>query len=217
MKALKTNPGQILLEVLVAVSIAALILILGAQLIYVSLQGSKVSSEKNAAFGLLEETFETVRNSALENWTSFFGLSHGSTNYYPQKSSGKWVVATGTESIVINAINYSRSFIIKNVCRDNATREISGITDSDGSTVTCADISGSSFDASTQKITATVSWPGGETLSDSEFITRWRNKTCVQADWTSTGGGTNFCPATVYESQTNITPGTNLVICSGGC
>ena len=217
MKALKTNPGQILLEVLVAVSIAALVLILGGQLIYVSLQGSKVSSEKNAAFGLLEETFETVRNAATENWTSFYNLSHGSANYYPQKSSGKWVIATGTESLVINSIDYSRSFTIQNTCRDNTTREITGITDSGGSTTSCAGISGSSHDPSTQKITGTISWPGGEVLADNEFITRWRNKTCVQTDWTSTGGGTNNCPANVYESLINIIPGANLVICSGGC
>jgi hypothetical protein len=193
------NSGQILLEVLIAMSVAAIVVVLGSQLIYVSLLGNKVAEENGVASGLLNETLVAVQAAATENWNNLYSLTHGATAYYPQKSTGKWALTAGTESVPLNFAAYSRSFTIQNVCRNDTTNAIVGISDSSGSAITCNDISNSRLDPSTQKITVTISWPSAAAQSNSSYLTRWRNKICVNTDW---AGGKNF-------------PTDNIFICSG--
>lgn len=218
----KKQSGQLLLEILVAVSVAAIVFTLGAQLVYVSLQSSRLAGEKNTALGLAEETYETVRSAATEKWQNLYNLTKGSANYYPTKVSGKWVINnSGIETVTINNINYSRSFTAQNVCRDATTRAITGITDSSGSTTTCA-TSGGSHDPSTQRVSVSVSWPNATTLINSEYLTRWRNKVCPQINWdaNATPGAppATACPVTIYDNRSNITPGASLQLCfSSGC
>lgn len=207
--------GQLLLEILIAISAAAIIVVIGGQIIYVSMQSNKISGNRDVAMSLVNETFEAVRGAATEKWQNVFDLTKGTTNYYPIKSAGKWVLTSGQENVIIN-ITYSRSFTVQNVCRDNSSRNITGITDTSGSTTTCA-ISGGSYDPSTQRITTAVSWPNADAISSSEYITRWMNKVCVQTSWDTVGSGTYSCPTTNYESKTNITPGASLQLCNGGC
>jgi hypothetical protein len=195
------NSGQILLEVMVAMSIAAVVVVLGSQLIYVSLLGNKAAQDNDIASGLLQEVFAAVQASATENWNNVYSLTHGATVYYPQKSAGKWVLVAGTESVPLNLAAYSRFFTIQNVCRDIniANKAIVGVSDSSGSAITCNNISNSRLDPSTQKIIVTVSWPGGQTKSESSYLTRWRNKICTNTNWV---GGKNY-------------PTDNVFICSG--
>ncbi len=211
------NSGQILLEALIAIAIAAVIMTVGSQLIYVSLLGNKLVGDSDVASGLVEETFEAVRGAGTENWRNIYSLDHGSSNYHPEQSSGKWILVSGTEDIELNSVVYTRSFTVQNVCRDNLTRAVSGITDSEGTTTTCNDILGSRHDPSTQKINVTVSWSDADSLSSSEYITRWRNKICPQTNWNSPGSGVNSCPTSLYDSVINITPGPTLELCPGGC
>lgn len=216
MLKVKSQQGQLLLEILIAISAAAIIVTIGGQIIYVSMQGNKISGDRDVAMGLVNETFEAVRGAATEKWQNVFDLTEGTTNYYPNISAGKWVLTSGTENVIINNITYNRSFTVQNVCRDTgAQRNITGITDTSGSTATCATSSGS-YDPSTQRITAYVSWPNASAISSSEYITRWMNKVCTQTSW-SAGSGVSTCPATLYESQSNITTGVSLQLCSGGC
>ncbi|HTW96216.1 MAG TPA: hypothetical protein VMD74_00975 [Candidatus Methylomirabilis sp.] len=213
----KENPGQILLEVLVAMSIAAVVMVLGSQLIYVSLLGNKISLENNVASGLLEETFAAVAASATENWSNVYSLNHGAAPYSVRASGGKWSIAVGAENLPLNAAVYARSFVVQNVCRNISTRAIAGTSDSGGSATTCENIPGSGFDPSTQKITATVSWAGAASLTGSYYLTRWRNKTCLQSAWSGINGNVQTCPTDFYDSLINITPGASLKLCSGGC
>jgi len=194
------NSGQILLEVMIAIAVAAAIAALGSQLVFVSLVGNKISGDNNVASGLVEETLEAAKASAVENWNNIYSLTHGNTRYYPQKSSGKWILSAGTESIPLNTSVYSRYFTLQNVCRDIIyPHPITGLSDSGGSAVTCNDLSGSRFDPSTQKITAYVAWPAAATSSDAYYLTRWRNQICVNTNWV---GGKNY-------------PTDNVFICSG--
>ena len=210
--------GQLLLEILVAISVLAVIVAAGSQLIYVGMVGNKSASEKNVAQGLSVESIEAVQNAAFEKWQDIYNLTKGSTDYYPQQSNGKWAIAAGSESVVINDIAYTRSFTIQNVCRDNTTRNITDITDSNGSSTTACTLAGGSPDPSTQKINVSISWPDAEPFTHSEYVTRWRNKVCLQTNWGGgAGSGTTTCPASVYGSKSNITAGTDLQLCSGGC
>lgn len=211
-----SKSGQLLMEVLVAIAAVALVASLATQLILTGMRGNKISSETNVALGFSEESFEAVRSIAAEKWQDIFNLEKYGQNYYPQIQSGKWVVATGTESIVINELDYSRSFIVQNVCRDVSTRIITGFADSDGTATTCF-TSGGVFDPSTQAITVSILWPDADAVSATEYITRWQNKICVQSSWSSQSSGTSTCPGTIYGTKSNITTGSNLQLCEGGC
>lgn len=204
--------GQLLLEILVVIGVAATVVALGAQLIVVSLQSNKASGEKDVGLALVEETFEAVRNATSEKWQNLFNLTE-SSNYYPTKSAGKWVISNaGIETVTVNDVGYSRSFIVQNMCRNTSTKDVTVITDTNGTTQTCNDPpTGDSYDPSTQKVTATVSWSGADALSSSEYLSRWSNKVCLQTNWSggAAGPGTGTaCPITTYDTQTNIDFGT---------
>jgi hypothetical protein len=192
------NSGQILLEVLIAMAVAAGVAVLGSQLVYLSLVGNKISGDNNIASGLVEETLEASKAAAVENWDNIYSLTHGNTKYYPQKSGGKWALTAGAESISLNTSVYSRYLILQNVCRNIVTHAISGISDNGGSAATCNDYVGSRFDPSTQKIIAYVAWPAAATSSDAYYLTRWRNQICANTNWV---GGKNY-------------PTDNIFICS---
>ena len=101
------------------------------------------------------------------------------------------------DDVSLNGIIYSRNFYLQNACRDNDTRDITEATDSE----TC---SSGSWDPSTLKVTTSVSW-GGNTLTSSEYITRWDNLTCLQTQWTlAVGDSVHTCPTTDYNTSTNI-------------
>jgi Tfp pilus assembly protein PilV len=216
-RILSDESGVVLLEVLVAILVAAVVVGLGAQLVYLSLRGNQSSIDQNVTNGLLEETFSGIRNSVAESWNDLYGVTKGSTAYHAEVSGTKWIIASGVQSVVLNDISYNRSFTVQNVCRDNTTKLIVGTTDSGGSSTTCTGISGSSHDPSTQKITAEIASANADTLSAIEYITRWPNVLCSQTSWSGTGSGPSTCPVTTYETQTNITTGTSLELCSGGC
>ena len=210
--------GQLLLEALVVMAAFSVIAALGAQSIFVSMFSSKNSAEKNAATGLLEETFEAVRGIATEKWQNIYDATKNS-NYYPQNSSGQWLVTSGAENVTVGNHSFTRSFIIQNVCRDNTSRDITDITDSSGTSTACTGTAADdSHDPSSQKISSTISWSGADPITSAEYVLRWRNKLCEQTNWATSGSsGVKSCPDTTYESSTNITPGTEIEICSGGC
>ena len=55
-----------------------------------------------------------------------------------------------------------------------------------------------------------MSWPGGLTLTRSEYITRWKNRACVFTQWSLDVADNSVreeCPTTDYESSANITFG----------
>lgn len=199
------------MEALLAISAAVIVLSLGAQLIYVSLRGSQVAGDRNVGVGLVEEGIGAVSNIATEQWQNIYALAKTGTHYYPSATSGKWTVTSGDNSVTVGAKTYTRYFTVANVCRDTATRNITGLTDTNGSTLLCV-TNGGTFDPSTQSITMNVQLPdSGDTLSTSEYLFRWRNKICNQTDWSGgAGGGVKVCPDTTYEAKTNITAGTDL-------
>ncbi|GEM_PF-1962257 len=221
LRAYEPRRGQLLLELLVTISVVAIIAAIVAQVVYTSLKSNQSASEKNVALGLAEETFDSVRSASTENWLNLYNLSHGTgtTTYYPLQSSGKWTINnTGTQSTAINNDTYTSSFYVQNVCRSTSSKSISGITDSGGAaTSTCA-TSGGTADPSTQSVTASVTWSTGGPITYSDYITRWRNIVCVQSSWAgSATSSVATCPTTNFSSTSNITVGGNLQLCAGGC
>ncbi len=205
-----TKRGAFLLELLIVIALLGIILGVGTQAVYVSLQSGKTAGERDVAVGLASEALEAVRGITEENWQGLYNLTEN-TQYDTIQSGSKWVTTTTITPIALNNASYTRSFIVQNVCRDTAsTRSITGITDTNGTTTTCVASTGE-FDPSTQKVTITVSWTGADPVTISEYFVRWKNKTCAQTNWI--GGATtptdnavvvaNCISSTVYFSSDN--------------
>lgn len=136
-------------------------------------------------------------------------------------NSAKWQIGScggascGTsDDFTQNNITYNLNFYIQNVCRDNAqATAVLDVTATDGTTTTCT--SPYVYDPSTQKITASVSWASGATLTRSEYITRWKNRACVFTNWSTADGGSvvkEECPTASYDSAVTMTTGAALTI-----
>ncbi len=170
--------GAFLLELLIVVALLGIILGVGTQAVYVSLQSGKIAGERDVAVGLASESLEAVRGISEENWQGIYNLAKSPQQYQTVKSGNKWATSTASETIVLNNATYTRFFIVENTCRSdtvvNGGREITG-------SAPCA--GGTSDDPSTQRVTVTVSWAGADPVIISDYFFRLRNRTCVQTNW----------------------------------
>ena len=183
---LNNQKGQLLLEVLIALSLAAVVIAVSANFIFLSLRSNKLSNEKNIALGLVEETLEAVQAASVESWLNLYSRTHSTTDYRPIQTSGKWDISTsGTENITLNGMVFSRGFRVFYVCRDSTTRNITGITDTSGSSETGCTTSGGQADPSTQKVTVTISWAGNSVSASQYLPGRYSNRSCNQTGWTT--------------------------------
>lgn len=195
--------GALLLELLIVIGLLAIILGVGTQAVYVSMQSGKISGERDVALGLVAEALEAVRAVAEEKWQNIYLLTKATEHYKPVQTASAWVLVSGDETIALNNTSYTRYLIVQNVCRETATtRNITGITDTDGSSVTACTTSGGVFDPSTQKITVTASWQGGDSIVISEYFFRWRNKATNQTSWTGTGDESVSPPSSLTTGDT---------------
>ena len=194
-KVLGSLKGALLLELLIVIALMGIIFTVGTQAILVSLKSGRNSGERDTAYSLANEGIEIVRGVAEQNWQSIYapaGIVKGTTHYYPLKVSNAWTLTQGDETVIVNGLSYTRYIIIDNASRDSTTdRKIE-------STYVSAD-----DNPDTQKITVSVSWTGGDTVTESGFVFRWRNKVCVQTAWTTQTTPTDnvaSCPPTTYFS-----------------
>jgi type II secretory pathway pseudopilin PulG len=202
----KNETGGLLIEVLVAISIFAIIAAIGAQVTVISLRSTTSAAEKDVATYLLTEMFEAVRAATEEQWHSLYNLTKNTARYYPQQSNGKWILTAGDETVTINGITYTRYFTVTNASRDPVTRSID------------ATYSVGQDDPSTQQITGVVVWPRQNPLTATKYIFRWRNKICTQSEWSNPGvGGVAPCNGGGYTSASNVTASTSIQLCSSGC
>lgn len=195
--SLKCSPeyskGALLLELLIVISLLAIILSVGANATFLSMRSSKTSGENSVASSLAVESLEAVRSVAEEDFQNIYGLVKSTQHYYPAQlgGTGKWILSIGDEAKVLNGITYTRYVVINNVSRDSTTRNIESA------------YSSLNDDPSTQKVTAFVSWTGGKTVEISEYFFRWKNKICGQSGWVTGGSGDSakICPDTTYDTK----------------
>jgi type II secretory pathway pseudopilin PulG len=180
--------GALLLELLIVISLLAIILSVGTQAVYVSLQSGKISGERDVAVGLASEALEAVRGVSEEKWQNIYDLTKTPQHYKTVSSGNKWTLVSGDETIAINNASYTRYVVIENVSRDAGTRMID---------------TGTNYDTSTQKVTVTVSWTYADPVVIAEYFFRWKNKVCTQTGWTGNGLSGNTvttCPTTTYDA-----------------
>lgn len=164
------NRGQTLVELLLAVGLAALLIptLLSG---FMSSRESRVQQQQRAdATAHLLEIKSAVRSVREQGWTKI------STNgvYHPVASGSAWALAAGTETI--NGL--TRSMDVSDVYRDAAGAIVS---------------SGGTLDPSTKKITMNVTWsvPYSTNTSSVLYLTRWlENDTYLETTETHFNAGT---------------------------
>lgn len=84
------------------------------------------------------------------------------------KVNNAWTLSHGEEVVTINGISFRRSITMSNVSRDTTSdRKIEAIYDS------------AKDDPSTQKVSVSVSWQGGDPVVINGYLFRWKNKLMV--------------------------------------
>lgn len=177
-KKLKNNEGQILVELLLAISLAAIIFSVAGQLLDVTLSSNRLNKERLVASNLMAESMEATIAIAGEKWQNIYTVTKNSP-YHLDNSGGKWVLVSGIGSSILNDVTFNQTIIIEDVSRDSS-RNIN---------------SGGSNDPSTQKVTVMVTW-NNDSISASRYFTRSWNNTSVQTDWS--GGSGQAGPAAAF-------------------
>jgi len=184
---IKNKNGQSLVGLLLAIAIGAIVLILGAQIIQVSLKAEEATRQKTVSFQLARESFEAAKAIAEEDWRLIYDKTVNQ-EYYLDNSAGKWVLSADTQykTIALGQDAYTRWLVFNNVSRDgNGDIELIYNVDND--------------DPSTRKATAYVEHGGIQKIVWSYYLTRWENEIGGQEDW-SGGVGENFSNQYTEES-----------------
>lgn len=212
MKNFFNQKGSLLLEILLAVAVGAIIIGAVAGLVYVSSRSGQVSGAKSSAISLAEEGLEAMQSISETDWHNIYlppspGTKGFATEYYVYNDGSSWLL-TGTDiskrDIEIDGIIYARKIYIDNVSR-NKTGERQICT---GVGICMEEID----DPSTQKIKVVVSKEGSADIVLEEYLTRWKNETISQSDWSGGSGQadptvapyTKFDSVDLYESQETI-------------
>lgn len=207
--------GQSLIEILVGVTVTGLIILASGNLLQVVNRSSSYNRQVQRANFLLQELTENVAVYADAKWycvptsagdptclsdgakRGLYNLKKGAAeNYYLDTTSQPFPWVSGQESID----GYQRWFYVENVCRNQADGAVSGVEPVSG----CP--SDTSEDASTQKITVSITWNGGGAaqLQSERYLTRTRNSATGQTNWVGGDGQVIFSDPAKYDSAVNV-------------
>lgn len=216
--SLSSNKGQSLMEVLIAVSVGALIVGSVAGALIFTVRSNQQNRATDAASTLAQELLDQIRSVSEGKWQNLYTLSAkgGPAQACPPYCyyfDGSLNIVAGSEQRIVNSITYTRYFTVENVNRDNCgTKDITS-----AAPVSCSSTqSGILDDPSTQKITAKVVWAqSGDTAEVlvSEYLTRAKNEVNQFTDWSGSTGaeGPVTKPTKNYFSQSGLdivtTPG----------
>ncbi|MFA5083946.1 MAG: prepilin-type N-terminal cleavage/methylation domain-containing protein [Candidatus Paceibacterota bacterium] len=175
--SIKNNKGQALIEILIGLSVGA-ILIGGATAAVVAILRSNLQSKNfQIASSLSRELTDDVKTVVEADWHSIYNLSKGSeTQYYVAASGTILLILPGTTTTLAGGVTFTKFFSL-----ENASRLAGGISTDPAAT----------DDPSTQKITSHVQWSGaGQTpeVALVVYLTRWRNIISRQTDWSGGNG-----------------------------
>lgn len=219
-KILNDRKGSLLLEILLALAIVSVIIGSVSTLIMVSLKSGQVSGQKSSAIGLAEEGLEAMRVMSEIDWNDIYlppdgtgdpytgkGEIEANTYYVYKKDNGgsySWELTKDPAKgdILVNGVLYTRKIYIFNVNRNKTgERQIcTGIG-------VCAD--GEIADPSTQHIKVKVLEANSTNTIAEEYLSRWKNDSSSQTDWSGGSGQTDFSnPAKYNTDDGNIDTGT---------
>lgn len=188
-KKRKSQAGQSLVELLVAIGLLTLIL----PALFTGLaatRGGRVQQEQRLqATAHLKQTQEAVRSIAERGWSNV--TTNGT--YHPTISNGQWILSSGIQGIS----GFSLSVDIADTYRDSSGAIVE---------------SGGTLDPSTKKVVSSVSWttPFISSVSSTSYFTRYKNTSYLETLATDFNAGVNQ-----GTTVTNISGG-EIVLGAGG-
>lgn len=199
------SSGQAITEVIIGLTISAIIVAVVGGAIALILRSNQENIQFQTASLLAQEYADNLQAIAEGNWLTVYNLSpKGTTSTYRVATSGaQYVIQSGTGTLTIDDIQYTRYFSIENVSRDSVTNNIEGT------------YSSANDDPSTQKVTAYVEWTRQEArrqISVVKYLARWQNKVTRQTDW---GGGSGQ-EGPLMSSDNRFSTSTNISSSSTG-
>ncbi|OGY97652.1 MAG: hypothetical protein A3A43_01745 [Candidatus Liptonbacteria bacterium RIFCSPLOWO2_01_FULL_56_20] len=181
----KARVGQSLVEILIAVAVGMILVVGGISVIVPALRSNTDAGRTQVAVGLGRALLDNVRAWSEADWHNITSISSGpGSHYYLNATSSPFTVAAGDESVAAATTTYRRYFYVEDVLRDASENIVT---------------SGGVNDPSTKKVTVAYGWLTGPMNTLGTFVTRSRNKTYQQTNWS--GGGGFEGPATTTNSQ----------------
>jgi prepilin-type N-terminal cleavage/methylation domain-containing protein len=193
----RNKKGQSLIEILVAITIAAILIGGAVGAIAFTLRSSVQNKNLQTANSLNQELLDRVVNFAEANWHNIYSppIVKGSP-YHLLVSGAGFSLNSGSESVTLEGITFSRSFVVENVSRDssgNIEMVYNSIND----------------DPSTQKITVTTNWPQGTQTAATtlnKYLTRSKSLVFHQTDWSGGAGQPGlWVNQTKYDTGSGVT------------
>lgn len=196
--------GQILAELMIAITVGVLIAAIGAELTSVSFQATRSSKQRNEGLGLAQEAMEAMRaivrsnSTSSQGWNKLYlppeGMGVSSTKgianpFHPEVISNEWRLIAGFENLTVSGNAYTRSIIIENVSRASSTGAIQSSYDA------------AYDDPSTQKIRVIVSRPEFTDIELVSYFTRFLNESMAQTNWS---GSLSDTPVNASSTTTNV-------------
>jgi hypothetical protein len=165
----KNQSGQMLVELVMAIGIAAIILPALLTGLVASRQGKPQQQQNLQATELFKETINAIKQIRDNSWATF---SVNGT-YHPVISGNAWTFASGATTVN----GFTQQVVISDVNRNSS-----------GAIVT----SGGTLDPSTKKAVITISWtkPYASSLSSTMYYTRITNFTYTETTTTDFNKGT---------------------------
>lgn len=157
------RPGQLLVELLMAIGLSAIILPALLTGFVTSREGKAQETQRLKSVALVREAEDAVRNvkNKANNWSTF--ALNGT--FHPAISGSSWSLVLGSEVVD----SFTRQIVISDVNRDSS-----------GNIVT----SGGTVDPSTKKVVITVSWATPHSSSNSSTLYLSRYSSAVYTDTT---------------------------------
>ena len=187
--------GQSLIEILIALAIGGILIAGAAGAIALLLKNNLETKTIQTAVYLAQELADNVNVFAESDWHKIYDLSKGSANHYYVSSSTREITG-GDEPVSIEGKSFTRYFYVENVNRENC-----GVGDiTENAATACSSWPGDdnaiTEDPSTQKLTVKIEWQGGRNLSETKYLTRSRNLSFQQTDWSAGANQENFPTST---------------------
>jgi type II secretory pathway pseudopilin PulG len=156
-KIFLNQAGQMLVELMMAIGLAAVIIPSLLTGLIASREGRPQQQQRAQAIALLKETVSAVQSVKDTDW-NIFTTAVTDNPYHPVITSNKWTLATGSST----TNNLTQQVVISDVHRDT-----------NGAIVT----TGGTLDPSTKKVISTISWtePQNSSISSTQYLTRTTN------------------------------------------
>jgi Tfp pilus assembly protein PilV len=213
--AIKKREGQSLIEILIAVSIGAIIVASAVAALITNISSNQINQTTGTASSVAQELMDNVRSYAEGNWQDLYSVnSKGDTTqtctpycYYLASGGSPFTVTNGSEQKNFNNITFTRYFTVENVNRNNCG---TGSITSSAQTTCSGQSTDILEDPSTQKITVRVTWPqavgGTGDIKIAGYVTHYANQTNTFTDWSGSSGtqGPITQPGNGYSSQSGL-------------